>query len=177
MWVDRVDCDQRGDAGEWQRGRLGEIETARLARDEPVLGHGDVFGPGALVHGRLGEEAEDVFSDLVAAGVRADLLDRAGEVAPENGGKLVLHHSLQQAARDQNVDPVDRRRVYPYEEFVWRWLGRRQLVQSDAAVVVRHRDCSHLASLRVKLGAGIVSGRSEERRVGKECRSRWSPYH
>ena len=23
----------------------------------------------------------------------------------------------------------------------------------------------------------IVSGRSEERRVGKECRSRWSPYH
>ena len=22
-----------------------------------------------------------------------------------------------------------------------------------------------------------VTGRSEERRVGKECRSRWSPYH
>ena len=26
------------------------------------------------------------------------------------------------------------------------------------------------------LGA-VVNGRSEERRVGKECRSRWSPYH
>ena len=24
---------------------------------------------------------------------------------------------------------------------------------------------------------GGVKGRSEERRVGKECRSRWSPYH
>ena len=24
---------------------------------------------------------------------------------------------------------------------------------------------------------GIFLGRSEERRVGKECRSRWSPYH
>ena len=23
----------------------------------------------------------------------------------------------------------------------------------------------------------MISGRSEERRVGKECRSRWSPYH
>ena len=22
-----------------------------------------------------------------------------------------------------------------------------------------------------------INGRSEERRVGKECRSRWSPYH
>ena len=24
---------------------------------------------------------------------------------------------------------------------------------------------------------GLIFGRSEERRVGKECRSRWSPYH
>ena len=24
---------------------------------------------------------------------------------------------------------------------------------------------------------GIIANRSEERRVGKECRSRWSPYH
>src|SRR3712207_9132677 len=24
---------------------------------------------------------------------------------------------------------------------------------------------------------GVTDGRSEERRVGKECRSRWSPYH
>src|SRR2546422_9297413 len=27
------------------------------------------------------------------------------------------------------------------------------------------------------LAVGCVSPRSEERRVGKECRSRWSPYH
>src|SRR2546429_9380196 len=27
------------------------------------------------------------------------------------------------------------------------------------------------------LNARLVSERSEERRVGKECRSRWSPYH
>ena len=25
--------------------------------------------------------------------------------------------------------------------------------------------------------AGYLEARSEERRVGKECRSRWSPYH
>src|SRR2546425_5070704 len=31
----------------------------------------------------------------------------------------------------------------------------------------------------LKMGADFVRnvGRSEERRVGKECRSRWSPYH
>src|ERR1039457_4724328 len=27
------------------------------------------------------------------------------------------------------------------------------------------------------LGNGVAVARSEERRVGKECRSRWSPYH
>ena len=26
-------------------------------------------------------------------------------------------------------------------------------------------------------GGSCECGRSEERRVGKECRSRWSPYH
>src|SRR3712207_6952647 len=30
--------------------------------------------------------------------------------------------------------------------------------------------------LRAGVRAGVLS-RSEERRVGKECRSRWSPYH
>ena len=29
---------------------------------------------------------------------------------------------------------------------------------------------------KVHVGGGLVT-RSEERRVGKECRSRWSPYH
>src|SRR2546426_6595752 len=31
--------------------------------------------------------------------------------------------------------------------------------------------------LRLKRVAGQREPRSEERRVGKECRSRWSPYH
>ena len=30
---------------------------------------------------------------------------------------------------------------------------------------------------RVRWERCDLSGRSEERRVGKECRSRWSPYH
>ena len=38
---------------------------------------------------------------------------------------------------------------------------------------------SHLAKLpdTGRLGPGKGEPRSEERRVGKECRSRWSPYH
>ena len=32
-------------------------------------------------------------------------------------------------------------------------------------------------NLVISLASNEKSGRSEERRVGKECRSRWSPYH
>ena len=37
----------------------------------------------------------------------------------------------------------------------------------------------HFAGRREDMEYGRVTraGRSEERRVGKECRSRWSPYH
>ena len=36
-------------------------------------------------------------------------------------------------------------------------------------------DVGDFAELGLK--TGVVISRSEERRVGKECRSRWSPYH
>ena len=34
--------------------------------------------------------------------------------------------------------------------------------------------CDKIAALWAQSG---ITPRSEERRVGKECRSRWSPYH
>ena len=37
--------------------------------------------------------------------------------------------------------------------------------------------CETLVTTGQVVLAGEVKTRSEERRVGKECRSRWSPYH
>ena len=45
-------------------------------------------------------------------------------------------------------------------------------------LTIRLQDtCGNDAYLEVKQLPGEQSARSEERRVGKECRSRWSPYH
>ena len=38
-------------------------------------------------------------------------------------------------------------------------------------------DTWHLVHLGSRAVGGAALVRSEERRVGKECRSRWSPYH
>ena len=35
----------------------------------------------------------------------------------------------------------------------------------------------HAGNRVLDVGCGCGDTRSEERRVGKECRSRWSPYH
>src|SRR5260221_3953086 len=40
-----------------------------------------------------------------------------------------------------------------------------------------HEVICHIAGRMRKNFIRILPGRSEERRVGKECRSRWSPYH
>ena len=39
------------------------------------------------------------------------------------------------------------------------------------------RPFAYPAKVRLKLACFFSAERSEERRVGKECRSRWSPYH
>src|SRR5688572_6153756 len=48
-----------------------------------------------------------------------------------------------------------------------------QIKSSEASLTVAIAD---LNTQKVNLGHTIIK-RSEERRVGKECRSRWSPYH
>src|SRR3989475_12231716 len=61
--------------------------------------------------------------------------------------------------------------------------ARSCLVQALAAQVLLAR-CGHEACVRIGVARPLDGSleahawvRSEERRVGKECRSRWSPYH
>ena len=53
------------------------------------------------------------------------------------------------------------------------------LFDDKTALAAREKQRIAAAALDlIKPGATIyLDGRSEERRVGKECRSRWSPYH
>ena len=49
---------------------------------------------------------------------------------------------------------------------------------ADEILVVDSQSTDSTREVAAECGAQvIVNQRSEERRVGKECRSRWSPYH
>src|SRR2546422_1649040 len=54
--------------------------------------------------------------------------------------------------------------------------GERRLVTSTATIGIR-RTGAHIEAEPRRTYFCLCYGRSEERRVGKECRSRWSPYH
>ena len=58
--------------------------------------------------------------------------------------------------------------------------GTLYFTSSEYTYALNAANCALRWRVRHELqgpGAGTVRVRSEERRVGKECRSRWSPYH
>src|SRR3989454_12487568 len=79
----------------------------------------------------------------------------------------------------------------PYDEFaVEEALRRKEQAGAGEVVVVALGPAAAQETIRTALAMGADRGvllqvdripadglRSEERRVGKECRSRWSPYH
>ena len=73
-----------------------------------------------------------------------------------------------------------------------KWLEHLKTITAHKIMVMRHcfavglykqgllHDLSKYSLTEFSMGAKYYQGnrsRSEERRVGKECRSRWSPYH
>src|SRR2546430_17396746 len=70
---------------------------------------------------------------------------------------------------------------YPNDFATWAAIQVRDRVLGERLAVVDLFDFADVEQLRGEL-VGIIDHhlttlRSEERRVGKECRSRWSPYH
>ena len=86
----------------------------------------------------------------------------APSVASAPSAAAALPDAAELAAAERLV-----RAVMP-ETPQYRWPLLEQ--RTGTETWVKHEDAT-------PAGAFKVRGRSEERRVGKECRSRWSPYH
>jgi len=53
----------------------------------------------------------------------------------------------------------------------------REAAGADVAIIRVETAPGRLEAVAVAAAPALAAERSEERRVGKECRSRWSPYH
>src|SRR2546422_9051648 len=97
------------------------------------------------------------------------------EIGPENEAGHVLRH-LKHVVMVVPVDAyVDKAEDIAQEDGKERPQCREVTAVRD--LELQHHDgdddCEHAVAERFKTSFW----RSEERRVGKECRSRWSPYH
>ena len=119
----------------------------------------------------LQESPEDVVGRLIDGKYKVE-----GFIA--QGGMGAVYRARHVLLGDQVVIKLLRSEMRGNAE----WLKRFQR-EGKAARAFRHPNAVTVYDLSAGSDGMIymvmeyVEGRSEERRVGKECRSRWSPYH
>src|SRR5258706_9886901 len=90
--------------------------------------------------------------------------------------QTALFHLINHFADKTGLEPRIQRRIsqvhVPFIQDGF-WLERRMLLQQRFDAIGRLSE--HFGTAVVNVPGDKM--RSEERRVGKECRSRWSPYH
>src|SRR5260221_10930160 len=144
--------------------------------DETVIAIVHLGGPASVCIGEVSGDSKMITSRLLVAQLSSlrdtggidGRREQIGQVRPagrERRAKGQIAQGL--AAEAHKVLQVHVEQAGRQE----RALGE---VPLEARVVVDRADG---LEIRVTARAAANAGRSEERRVGKECRSRWSPYH
>src|SRR3712207_8295631 len=117
-----------------------------------------------------------VFAQRIIA-VRGNVTDETGEAVI--GASVSIKGTAHGAITDLNGDFYISN-VAEGSEVEVSYVGfitqSKKVVGDQRLVFVLKQDVGLLEEV-VVVGYGVQKKRSEERRVGKECRSRWSPYH
>ena len=114
----------------------------------------------------LESEAPVLNSEFCIRGLEGRLTFFFGHLLAEIFGAISLCSFWKGRLKENHLSAVtgrgvDQMYIYIYREnLAWSWLFYEPAMFIYEAMSLRHH-----------------AGRSEERRVGKECRSRWSPYH
>src|SRR2546426_416566 len=125
------------------------------------------------------EEGHAVVADFGVA--RAIAAAAPGESLTDAGLAIGTVHymSPEQAAGERDID--GRADTYALGCVLYEMITGVPPFQGDTAEGVLRRKLIEsprpLSDYRAEVPDTIEAARSEERRVGKECRSRWSPYH
>src|SRR5688572_8621938 len=95
------------------------------------------------------------------------------EVASAHGGSADRALKMLEAAFKMGADGIKFQLFRSELLVVRRHPGRKDFDQIELAA----KDWKKVLRAARASGLALLVERSEERRVGKECRSRWSPYH
>ena len=148
------------------------------------------YGVGAIgaigvdgVLGDLGTQSSTPMASITKTVTALVVLDKMPLAAGEDGPQLTLTHADARIYAETIAEGGSAAPVVPGSVF-----NQRQLLQAMMLPSANNYSetlanwafgsmPAFLDAARDWLAAHDLAGRSEERRVGKECRSRWSPYH
>src|SRR2546428_4353418 len=145
-----------GSAGRY---RTSGGRSIALCVYDGAISHDVAFGP-------LLKDAAAWAERLLAPGKRGS--ERRLVAVATDGETYGHHHKFGEVALAWVLRDLERRRDVRVENFA-AFLARHRAEQAVKLVAPTSWSCAH--------GVERWRARSEERRVGKECRSRWAPYH
>ena len=128
-----------------------DVDSIKAIRDEICKVAGVTYGA---------DHETDVSIRVITDHIRSATFMLSDGITPSNEGRgYVLRRLIRRAARHGRL------------------LGIDHLFLTDISKVVIRESKDGYPELEEKAEFIFNHLRSEERRVGKECRSRWSPYH
>src|SRR3712207_5288570 len=126
----------------------------------------------------------DMVYNMMIPGVKVDR--RTGKIKTMSGDVSMYINGVKAESKDiENLRGHDILKIEYYDIPTGRYAGEPAVIN----YIIKNHDTGGYVSLSGEQNIGYNSGkydiagktsnkkRSEERRVGKECRSRWSPYH
>ena len=103
-----------------------------------------------------------------------------GKISVSKAQKMLSLHSIDKIEDYAKLD-TGRKHRKGIPEVIFAENKQPEEIKNIIKKVLAKSDCVLVSRLKKNDYSKIVSfakkSRSEERRVGKECRSRWSPYH
>src|SRR5712692_2216802 len=150
-------------------------------------------GASVVVSGRRDEAGQALAAELRALGVRAEYL--RADVRHESEVRSLVEHvvehfgrldvAVNNAGTEGQLGPITEQSTDNFAAtFETNVLGTLLSLKHEMRVMLKQGSGAivNLSSIAGQVGVAgasvyVASKRSEERRVGKECRSRWSPYH
>src|SRR5256714_692979 len=175
-----------------RQGLIGDIHHIPAQWHRANLPGNDSWQPPPPGDPKLAKELAAWQKQLAAASNPDDIAEWKAKIEQKKAQMNDINEELAQKYGYQvkelsGLKPKPRTRTAVEELICWRlWqrtagglmaeLGSHQLDASSIFISAQGPKGTHVHPLSVT-GSGSRSIRSEERRVGKECRSRWSPYH
>ena len=148
------------DIGRWKNSidTKKVINDLRLKRDDIAWVGIDIEGTNAVIKIEKADKKPDIIDENEYCSIVADRDATILKISAVNGTSLV-----------KKGDKVKKGDILIAGWMDGKYTGRRYLhAQGEIQAKISYKN---------KQRIDFIENRSEERRVGKECRSRWSPYH